>query len=119
MKTQDKIKKLCKEKYNMPISVYEKKLGYANGSLTKGGNMYSIRLFAVARDLGVTMESLIDDDILAAHQMKADLQIPFSEDEIELVKAFRTKSQEMQDGIRLMLGLQPLSVEKKAIGKAI
>ena len=43
MKTQDKIKKLCKEKYNMPISVYEKKLGYANGSLTKGGNMYSSR----------------------------------------------------------------------------
>ena len=81
--------------------------------------MYSIRLFAVARDLGVSMESLIDDDILAAHQIKANLQIPFSDDEIELVKAFRTKSQEMQDGIRLMLGLEPLSVEKKAIGKAI
>ena len=75
--------------------------------------------FAVARDLGVSMESLIDDDILAAHQIKANLQIPFSDDEVELVKAFRTKSQEMQDGIRLMLGLEPLSVEKKAIGKAI
>ena len=107
MKTSEKIRALCKQKYGISVSVYEKKMGYANGSLTKKGDILSNRLFAVARDLGVSMEDLIDDDLLATHELKADLDIPFSDDEINMIEAFRKKGKETQDNIRLLLGIKP------------
>lgn len=114
MKTKDKIKDLCKRKYNISLTLYEERLGFGNGSLSKGGFLRSDRLLIVALDLGVSMESLMDDDLLP-HTAKNFLSSNVvSDDDMEIIRAFRSIDKGTQGNIRLLLGIP--NKQKRDIG---
>ena len=58
MSTREIIKMLC-DKKGISVTGLEKELGYGNGSLSKGDNLKSERLFAIAKYFNVTMEFLM------------------------------------------------------------
>ena len=58
MSTKEIIKMLC-DKKGISVTGLEKELGYGNGSLSKGDNLKSERLFEIAKYFNVTMEFLM------------------------------------------------------------
>ena len=58
METSDIIRKLCKENH-ISVTDLESKLGFSNGSLTKGSSLRSDRLYEVAKYFNVSMEYLL------------------------------------------------------------
>ena len=58
MSTREIIKMLC-DKKGISVTGLEKELGYGNGSLSKGDNLKSERLFEIAKYFNVTMEFLM------------------------------------------------------------
>ena len=55
----ERIKKLCREKKNISITVLEQELGYSNGSLAKAKDIPSSRILEISRYLGVSMDYLL------------------------------------------------------------
>ena len=106
MKTKDKIKRLCRDKYNMSLTEYERKLGFGNGSLSKNGHLRSDRLFIVARDLGVEMESLMDDEMIDYTVTTSAENKVFSSVEVEIIDAYRNASPDMKSIVMLALKLR-------------
>lgn len=106
MKTKDKIKSLCRKKYDISLTDYEKKLGFGNGSLSKNGCLRSDRLFTVARDLGVDMESLMDDDIIGYVVSTTPENEVLSSVEIEIIDSYRKADRDMQRIVQIALKLK-------------
>ena len=114
MKTKDKIKSLCRDKYGISLTIYEQRLGYSNGSLSKDGQLRADRLLVVAHDLGVSMESLMDDELLEPLNTKVEKNQVFSSDEVSIIDAYRKADSLTRAMVLRTLGLD--IVEKKAIG---
>ena len=134
MKTKDKIRELCRQKYGLSLTDYEQRLGFGNGSLSKNGFLRSDRLFKVANDLGVDMETLMDDEILVntvepsdersarsihgsvipmdgsvtAHDYVVNTPegSPLSTFEIEMVDAYRAADRDIQSIVEIALKLR-------------
>lgn len=75
MKTREKIKELVKRKYGITISEYEKRMGFSNGALKKDGQLKADRLYIIAQDLCVSMETLLDDDIVIKFETEEEIEL--------------------------------------------
>ena len=61
METSEIIRELCK-KNHLSVTDLESRLGFGNGSLTKGSSISSDRLLAVSQFFNVSMEYLMGKD---------------------------------------------------------
>lgn len=92
METSEIIRKLCKENH-ISVTDLESKLGFSNGSLTKGSFLRSDRLYEVAKFFNVSMEYLLHgDDIFKNDENIKDIPLVdfyITEPEKLLIEAYR------------------------------
>lgn len=123
MTTVEKIRLLSRQKLNMSLTELEESLGWGNGSLSKKGYMRSDRLLIVATKLGVTMDSLMNDN-LEAFDTAADFEIAYlrhggnhsidlTDTEKELVLCYRKASDDIKAAACAVLGVKKDSESRK------
>ena len=123
MTTVEKIRLLSRQKLNMSLTELEECLGWGNGSLSKKGYMRSDRLLIVASKLGVTMDSLMNDDLktfdtaaefeLAYLRQGGNHSIELSETEKELILSYRAASDDIKAAVCAVLGVKKDSELRK------
>lgn len=94
MTTLDNIKKICREKKNISITVLEQELGYSNGSLAKAKDIPSSRILEISKHLGVSMEYLMLGETPDGE---------YTEEDFELLELFSNFKKEQKTAILNMM----------------
>ena len=96
----ERIRELCK-KNGTSVTKLEKALGYGNGSITKAStkSLKCDRAIAIAKYFNISVEFLMTGEDPAAG-------IGLSREEIEIIKAYRLKSDGAKDIIANALGVK-------------
>ena len=100
MDITERIRELCR-KNGTSVTKLEKALGYGNGSITKDStkSLKCDRAIAIARYFNVSVEYLLTGEDPAAG-------FGLSREEIEIIKAYRLKSDDAKDIIASALGVK-------------
>lgn len=105
METSEIIRKLCKENH-ISVTDLESKLGFSNGSLTKGSSLRSDRLYEVAKYFNVSMEYLLHgEEHKSVEFLRNQNAIKLSDDAIDVAAQYATRPPEIQEMIRNLLKL--------------